>query len=209
MEIEAKFRIETAELFDTLVALTTLGDYTLQADAHIAHQRNTYYDTADGRLTSMRYGLRIREVDGTSIATIKGPNEATEGGMYQRAEWEIAAHDPDPTTWPAGEARNQAQKLLGDAPPVVLLSMETNRRHIIAMRDDMAVAELSLDVGTIQAKGRTLPFCELEIELLADGTLDDLEALKHALQAHVSLIPEERSKLEQGLALLEEETHEL
>ena len=87
--------------------------------------------------------------------------------------------------------------------------METNRRHIIAMRDDQAVAELSLDEGTIQAKGRTLPFCELEIELLADGTLDDLEALKHALQAHISLIPEERSKLEQGLALLEEENHEL
>lgn len=205
MEIEAKFRIESAEVFPQLAVLRHLGPYTLHLAPQVEQQRNTYYDTADGRLRTARYGLRTREVDGRSVVTLKGPGEVS-AGVHRRAEWEFPADNPDPATWPNAEARAQVAELLGATPLVQLLVIETSRRHIFAERAGQRVAELSLDEGVITAGTRTHPFRELEIELLPAGTPDDLDALVNALREHITLIPEEHSKLERGLALLEDRT---
>lgn len=212
MEIEAKFRVEERESFAVLRAASELGGYVLRCAPHPEQQRNTYYDTADGRLAQARYGLRIREIDGRSVATLKGPGTPREG-LHQRAEWEVPAHHPDPATWPESAAREEAQRLLGGAELLPLLTIETSRHHIVALRQEESgeqqeIAELALDEGIIQAKGRTRPFRELEIELLPSGTHADLEALVAAVQHHMPLIPENRSKLEQGLALLKEKKEE-
>lgn len=203
MEIEAKFRVEGPGVFTTLMTLTRLGNYTLRPQAHVEQQHNTYYDTADGRLQAALYGLRTREVDGRYVVTLKGPNQAS-GGVHQRAEWEFETDNPDPSTWPDGEARSQALNLLGGAPLQPILTMRTTRRHIMVSHDDQVIAELSLDEGTFVAPAHTQGFCELEIELLPAGSHADLEAIVAALQEHTRLVPEERSKLERGLRLLGE-----
>ncbi len=203
MEIEAKYRVDdaNAHIFAVLPTLTTLGRYSLRAHEHVAHQRNIYYDTPNGRVCAAQHGLRIRHVNGHSIATLKGPNQVT-NGLHQRAEWEIETDNPDPATWPPGEAREYALALLGDAPLHPIVTIYTNRRQIIATNDDQDVAECSLDEGYFEAAGRTQRFRELEIELLPDGTHADIDVLTTALKEYVSLIPENRSKLQRAMSLL-------
>jgi inorganic triphosphatase YgiF len=207
MEIEAKFRIADTSVFTHLVTLQTLGAYTLRGEDQPVHQRNTYYDTSEQLLAHARYGLRTREAKGKTLVTLKGPN-LSQRGIQERAEWTMETDNPDPNTWDNDEARNQALAIIGETPLIPLLTMETQRRHIYAMQhaSDEAIAELCLDEVTIFAGGQTRSFCELEIELLHNASHCDLDALITALQAHHTLIPEPRTKLEQGLALLEETT---
>ena len=205
MEVEVKFRVDDPAIFTALTNVDQVNSYTLRLAAESEHQRNIYYDTADGVLRAARYGLRIREVNGRSIATLKGPNQGHDG-LHQRPEWELAAQSPDPSTWPPGAARDQALALLGDRSLLPLLSIETMRRHIYAHTGGRDIAEISLDEGTITAGARSESFCELEIELLPEGTPDDLHALVTNLQERYTLIPEPRSKLERGLALQDAST---
>jgi triphosphatase len=201
MEIEKKFRIDDPKHLDTLTTLRTLGTCTLRQSSHAGQQRNTYYDTADGLLERQKYGLRIREVDGRSVATLKGPGEG-EAGLFRRSEWEVEASNPEPSTWPEGEARTQALALLQDAPLVPVLTIYTQRRHIIALRGDSEVAEISLDQGSFQADEQREPFCELEIELLPAGTDADIDALEAAIKQHIPLVAENRSKFARAMMLL-------
>lgn len=205
MEIELKYRIEDSSIFATLLALQTLGSYTLDANQPVEEQRNTYYDTADKRLQKAHYGMRIRTVGDRSIATLKGPRIGS-GELHQRQEWEIAATNPDPATWEPSEARTQALALLQNEPVVPTLTIQTTRHIILVLQNQRHIAEICLDKGVIHASDQSKPLCELEVELLSDGTKDDLDAIVIALQNYVVLIPEPRSKLEQGLALIKDGT---
>jgi inorganic triphosphatase YgiF len=207
MEIEKKFRLEQAHLLEALNGYEHLSGYRLHHADKDEQQQNTYYDTADRRLEQQHYGLRIRQVGTHSVATLKGPAEGS-GGMFRRGEWEIETSDPHPASWPPGAAREQAQAVLGDAPLLPLLTIYTRRRIIIAAPPDapaeQGVAEISLDDVRIEAGGRTRTFAELEIEVLPAGSEADLHSLEAALREHLPLVPEERSKLQQGFEVLRE-----
>jgi inorganic triphosphatase YgiF len=203
METEAKFRVEDDETFPRLMDLEAIGPFRLAAEPHVEDQRNVYFDTADRRLRAGQYGLRVRDLGDRRIATLKGAAQAKDG-MYERDEWEVEIGDDDrPAAWPPSEARDRVLALLGGAVLQPILTIHTQRRHIFATREDARVAELSLDEGTISAGGREAYFRELEIELLKTGTRADLDELVARLRARFTLIPEERSKLARGLALLD------
>ena len=203
MEVEAKFRVDDAQTFPQLLALGAIGPFKLVAEPNVEDQRNVYFDTADRRLRARQYGLRVRDLGNRRIATLKGAAKARDG-MYERDEWEIEIGDDDnPSAWPPSEARDRTLALLDGAAPLPILAIRTRRLHIIALRDDRRVAELSLDTGAIDAGGRTANFRELEIELLKTGTRADLDALVALLRARFTLTPEDRSKLARGLALLD------
>src|SRR5215207_2776347 len=177
MEIEAKFRIDDEQTFSQLLDLGTIGPFKIVAEPDAEDQRNVYFDTADRRLRSGQYGLRVRDLGNRRIATLKGATKASDG-MYERDEWEIEIGDDDnPAAWPASEARDRTLALLDGAAPLPILAIRTRRLHSIALRNDTRVVELSLDTGTIDAGGRTANFRELEIELLQTGTRADLDAL--------------------------------
>jgi inorganic triphosphatase YgiF len=203
MEIEAKFRVDDEQTFSQLLALDAIGPFKLIAEPDAEDQRNVYFDTADRRLRAGQYGLRVRDLGSRRIATLKGAAQAR-AGMYERDEWEVEIGDDDnPAAWPAGAARDRTLALLDGAEPLPILAIRTHRMHIIALRNNTRVAELSLDTGTIDAGGRTARFRELEIELLKTGTRADLDELVALLRARFTLIPEDRSKLARGLALLD------
>jgi triphosphatase len=203
MEIEAKFRVEDDDTFPELLRLAALGPYRLAPAKAAENQRNAYFDTADRRLRAGRFGLRVRDVDGRRIATLKG--EATvRDGMHERDEWEVEVGPDDrPETWPPGEVRDRVLALTGGVPLEPTLSIRTLRQHIFAERDGARFAELSLDQGTISAGDRTEDFRELEVELLNGGDRSDLDALVALLRERFALVPEARSKLARGLALLD------
>lgn len=204
MEIEHKFRVDDEGVFPALRELRMAGPYTLHPEPEPERQHNIYLDTPDGRVKAQRHGLRIREIhDGRRIVTLKGP-AVSDGGRFTRDEWEVAIGDDDtPMSWPQSEARDNTLALIGDQPLERLLTIDTTRYHVIASDDGRQVAELSLDEGTIRAGGQTETFRELEIEMLAEGTSDDLDALCRFLQERFVLVPDERTKLGRGLALLE------
>jgi triphosphatase len=203
MEIEAKFRVDDEQTFPQLRALDAIGPFELIAEPDAEDQRNVYFDTADQRLRAGQYGLRVRDLGSRRIATLKGAAKARDG-MYERDEWEIEIGDDDlPSAWPASAARDRTLALLDGAELLPILAIRTRRLHVIALRNGTRVAELSLDTGAIEAGGREQSFRELEIELLKTGMRADLDELVARLRARFRLIPEDRSKLARGLALLD------
>lgn len=205
MEIEAKYRVAAADL-ERVAALARLGVYTLRPAPAPEIQRNRYFDTADGRLRRARHGLRVRQLPDRSIVTLKGPASVDAAGVHSRDEFEFPGADPHPTAWPPGPARERLAAIVGDGSLHELLTIDTERQVIHVERDGQEVAELALDCGTIRAGGREAPICELEIELRPAGVPADLAAIAAALAGQIALIPEPRSKLERGLALLEADT---
>ncbi len=200
MEIEAKYAIDDCRVFDRLLALRQVGVYTLAPAPAPEKQVNTYYDTADRVLGQQQFALRIRVTDTYTVATLKGKGSVADG-IHRREEYEVPATNPNPATWTHGVARERALQLLQGAPLVPLVTIRTTRHIITATRDQQAVAEICLDQVTLEAGQSHEGFCELEIELHADGTVADLSALVQHLSGETELRPENRTKLQRGLAL--------
>ncbi len=204
MEIEQKYRIDDTQQFHILTELKNLGTYTLRHTNLVEQQHNVYYDTPDGLLSKQRYSLRLRKLDHGCIATLKGPGEG-QGGLFKRDEWEVETTDPHPANWPKSPARTQALALVGNAHLIQLLTIDTRRRYITAVRTSQPyqkVAAINLDDVTLRAGEQHESFLELEIELLPLGTYADLDSLATSLAEHITLQPENRSKLQRGLDLL-------
>lgn len=202
-EIEAKFAVADQQTFEQLLLIEALGPFRLLPAPAPEQQYNIYYDTADARLRAVQYGFRIREVAGKRIATLKGPTSVTEG-VHSRSEWEAVIGDSDPPEgWQPSEVRERLLALTGGAPLLQLLVIHTTRQHIYALRNSVRVVELSLDQGQIRAGGRSEDLRELELELLPGSIRADLDLLVALLRERFVLVPEERTKLARGLALLE------
>ncbi len=202
LEIELKFRVAEPDTFIALAQPLVLGDFHLQPAEDVEQQYNIYFDTPDFRLRARRFGLRLRQLGARRIVTLKGETQARDG-LHQRAEWEMPVESDDPLQWPAGEARDRAFALAGDAPLQPILVIQTTRRHVYAWRGSRRIAEIALDDGVIRAAGHEQAFRELEVELLAGGERADLDALGSLLRRHFGLQPDDRSKLARGMALLE------
>jgi inorganic triphosphatase YgiF len=164
-------------------------------------QINTYFDTIDHRLSSARHGFRIRLAKGDIVATLKGP-ASIHGDIHTRSEWETVLHNDTPHDLPFGELRDRLLALTAEQPLLPTISIRTNRQIIIATRDAQPIAEMALDDYVITAGERREQYYELELELLPTGQPADLAALAALLRGRFALVPEARSKLERGLALL-------
>jgi triphosphatase len=203
MEIEAKYRVSADDLV-LAAGLRALGEYVLEPAPAPELQENTYYDTADGRLAAARHGLRVRQLPGRALITLKGPATVDERGVHRRVEHEFPGADPDPASWPPGAARELGMALTGGMALAPIAAVSTRRHILHAVRDGVVVAELALDRGVLRGVGREQPFTELEIELLPAGEADDIAALAAALEKQITLAPEPRSKLQRALALRDE-----
>ena len=202
MEIEAKFRVANRAVFTSLRQLATLAPFLLVHIPGTERQHNTYFDTADRRLTAERTTLRVRDLGGRRLATVKR-SLSTQAGIHTREEWEVDLDGGEhPADWPASAARDRALAALNGAPIFPLMTIRTCRQYSYVMLDDKQVAEISLDEGVIMAGGRTAGFREIEVELLPQGTRANLDLLIDQLQARFALIPESRGKKKRGLELL-------
>ena len=74
------------------------------------------------------------------------------------------------------------------------------RRAVLLGFADGSVSELALDLGTLSGPARSLPLCELELELKAGGPHATL-ALLADLRTRFGLEPETRSKLARARTL--------
>lgn len=194
-EIELKFEVDpdaVARLEQTLIVRP--GAKGLPAPQTLT---SVYYDTADRDLQKAGFTLRIREADGRRIQTVK----AEAAGLSSRGEWEIELKTPDLDLQAAARTPLAAvlEDLEGLLAPVFVTRVERTR-HLV--RQGKAKVEAAVDRGQIEADGRAMPLCELELELKA-GEPGALYALARRLAQATPLRLSFVSKAERGYRLLD------
>jgi triphosphatase len=203
VEIEAKYAVTDPAVFAALLDLQALGDYAVRPTDErdvIDH----YLDTPDRDILGGGYACRLREgeKDGRWLVTVKGVGKAA-GAVHQREEHEceIPPNVP-PAEWPEGPAREIVTRLSGGQVLVELFTLRQHRARREVEHDGKAVADLSLDTVEIDIGARKTVTHEIEIELTAAGTLDDLHAIGAALEPY-KLKAQSKSKFERALARLD------
>lgn len=155
----------------------------------------TYYDTFDGRMSNLRWTLRRRFENGTSICTLKTP--APDGS---RREWEVEC----------GSIMAAVPKLCQLGAPMELMALSVSglgqvcgakfTRLALKLEIPGATVELALDKGVLLGGGRELLLREVEVEL-KDGSDSAALAFAKTLAEKYGLVPEKRSKYRRALGL--------
>jgi len=163
---------------------------------------NIYYDTPKLELRASGMALRLRRAGRQWLQTLKGGG-SVQAGLHRRDEWEIpvsrAALDfssPQAAEW--GE--RLPPRLRKRLQPVFVTDFSRTTRML---EWQGAEIELCMDQGEVCTEQRSLPLCELELELKS-GKPQQLFELALALLDIVPLELEPVSKAEQGYRLLRE-----
>ena len=162
-------------------------------DSRQITMRTTYYDTPEGDLSAQWFTLRQRQENEESVCTLKIP--AQEG----RNEFEVLCGD-------IFSALPELCKLSGQALPQVaekgLVAVCSARFTRIAQDIPWgnSLLELALDQGQLIGGDKTIPLCEVEVEL-KQGDPAALAAFAALLQSDYPLKPEKKSKFRRALAL--------
>lgn len=200
MEIELKLVVPSRQVFDQLLALVNINDYKL-IESGSRTVIDSYRDTTDGNLRAAGFACRIRHdvSRGTWIATLKGLGIAVEG-VHKREELEASIlPNARPSNWPIGPARNLVNQLSQGRPLVELFTIRQIRHVKRVERNEVTVAELSLDEVWFASTPDGSPVWELELELEKSGVPSDLEALHEGL-SQFGLEPQTVSKFEHEMA---------
>lgn len=160
---------------------------------------NAYFDTPDGTLAAARIALRLRQVDGLTLQTLKTAGHGG-GGLSTRNEWEWEV--PSAALDLPGLAALAPMRALGrDALSRLAVKLRTDftrRRYEITHRQ--SVIEVALDEGEVICGTASAPIRELELELKA-GAPAALWELADLLAESVALRPSDSSKAARGNAL--------
>lgn len=208
LEVELKFRASTEAAIDLLATVGAIGSAAL-GPTRQAHETDRYLDTADGRLSTERWACRLRTREGTTTVSLKGPSEpGTAGALHRRPELEGPATDHlDPMRWPPSPARDALLAMSGGEPLSEGLELHQLRRERIVSVEGSAIGTLSLDSVSVvrdgAERGRFL-VVELELDDAAVAGGLDTAPLATALGDLPGLEPEEHTKLERALALLDD-----
>jgi inorganic triphosphatase YgiF len=164
-------------------------------------QVSVYFDTNKQTLRKKGLMLRVRRDGRRFTQTIKTTGNS---GNFERNEWEaqIAGNEPD-----FDQADRTAlgpvltKKLRRGLKPV----FETQvRRTVYPLVDNGHAIALTVDQGTIDAGKRSLPLCEIELEL-ERGNAADLFEVAHKLTQALPARLVVRSKSERGYEILDGE----
>lgn len=187
IEYELKFR-----------ATEDVLDQVRQAypDGHREFQMETiYYDTPDNRLSARYYTLRRRMENGVSVCTLKTP---AEGIGRQELEAECDSIEAAIPILCAIGAPADFLNLTTEG-VVPICGAKFTRTAISVVQEDCTV-ELALDTGILTGGNKSVPMCELEVEL-KDGDPAAAEQFALAMAAIYGLKPESKSKFRRALAL--------
>jgi inorganic triphosphatase YgiF len=162
------------------------------------HLLNTYFDTPKLELHKRRIAVRFRKKGWQWLCTVKSAEPAS-GGLAMRSEWETQAtpgtfdfsHVDNP------EFRRLLEQRIDQLEPVFTTDF---KRQIWHVPFGESLIELAIDRGHIASRGKRLPICEIELELIS-GKVDDIFWLTRQLQGDLHLHPAISSKAERGYHL--------
>ncbi|MDN6180881.1 MAG: CYTH domain-containing protein [Halomonas subglaciescola] len=161
---------------------------------------NAYFDTPDATLAAARIALRLRQVDGITLQTLKTAGHGG-GGLSTRNEWE----------WEVTSVAGLDLAGLAELPPMRELGRDTLARLAVQLHTDFtrhrfevshrhSVIEVAIDQGEIVCGEAHARICELELELKA-GAPEALWELADTFAETVALRPSDSSKAARGNAL--------
>ncbi len=165
---------------------------------------NVYFDTPDQDLQRAGIVLRLHRMNGSWMQTVKSDGSA-EAGLHQRNEWEwpVCGGEPESAPIAASDLKLLTPKLLARLRPLFVTDYW---RTIWQLRTAQgAEIELVLDQGDVRAGDARQPISEIELELKA-GEAASLFEVALAIQEHVPLWVEDRSKAQRGYTLCSGET---
>ena len=185
------------------------------SSSHTQDLLSIYYDTPELHLARQGLGLRLRRQGDTWVQTVKfvpattssssldNDAEASSRGLHTRVEIEHV------TATQALELQHIEHAPMRDfltsasiAPvlqPVFTTRIQRTQWHIPCPKNGMA--ELALDIGTIECNTHTMPVSEVEIEL-KQGALEALLPIVQTLQQELALSPQPYNKAERGYRLM-------
>ena len=178
----------------------------------VARIENRYFDTAGRDLATHHLALRLRRIGSRWMQTLKQASPG-QGADSTRGEWEMPVAGPalelarlrDTPLAQVGSLRSLGRRL----EPLCTTNFRRESRHLLS--SDGTVLEFAFDVGAIAAgRGRarrTLPICEVEIEVVKVGdgaSPPDLMRVAARLCRDVPLIPLAASKASRGHRLADD-----
>lgn len=182
-------------------AAEALGLHPLLKDVPSRARRavSIYYDTRDAALRAAGLTLRVRQVDGRHVQTLKGSRKGA-AGLHDRTEWEWPVDGPEPD---AGLAAGTplAGLLAGSADALRAAFRTIIIRRSWEVDHQGGRIEVIHDRARVIADGRRQSFAEVELELLG-GRQDALFAMARALHASVPLRLGVLTKSDRGRLML-------
>ena len=188
-EYELKYRASDEQLE---AVRQSFGDFTE------IRMETVYYDGPGSPLGELRWTLRRRMENETSVCTLKtGLRDGSRG------EWEVHCGDiaaAVPMLIAAGAPEELAELTAQGVAPVCGARFVRLAKRVPV---DGGEVELALDWGVLTGGGRELPFREIEAELKTgpDTAADDFAAV---LSSRFGLEPEPLSKFRRALTLAQD-----
>lgn len=182
---------------------------------------NRYLDTRDRSLRDTRTTIRIRHVDGENyihtvktspVAISKDLDPSLLSGLTSRCEWNV---ETEKSEFDIGfflssskNAEDPYEILAATLVPLsgkelVTLSKTAFKRHVITAEYEGSTLEICLDTGSCYGGGKSLPICEMEIELIS-GDVDSVTKLGALISSNTDCKPLAVSKLARCLQLMNE-----
>ena len=206
VEAELKYTASDERPLLELEGAPTLGPARLGAP-RATHELDRYLDTADLRLSAMHWACRLRQREGRTILSLKGPPQHGAADILHRRE-ELEGPGGaglDPLTWPESPARDRLAALTGGGELVERFRLDQDRTERSVSVGEMPVGVLSLDRVRViyrdDEAGR-MYVVELELDAAALAVGLDHRPLADALERVSGLSPDPLSKLERALALI-------
>ena len=187
VEFEVKFR-GTPEQQAAILAAYGRNPRMIQMET-------TYYDTPDSALSNRYYTLRCRKENEESVCTLKTP--AKDIG---RGEFAVACSDIEQALPSLCALSGVTDLLTLTAGGILPVCGARFTRTAFCVETDLCKAEIALDTGILTGGEKSIPLCEIEVELLT-GSQEGLLALARKLAIEFGLIPEKKSKFRRAFAL--------
>jgi inorganic triphosphatase YgiF len=182
-EIELKFGLTEAAATTVGATLAARGAETLALESH-------YFDTADRRLARAGIALRLRRTGSAWEQTVKAEGKTPVERLEETVTFEPAGGgrtpSPDLMLHVGSAAAPLLERALGDAAPTPLeaVFMTAVRRAALRIETHGAELEVALDRGVVRAGERSLPICELEVELKAGDARALIAVGRASVDAH-------------------------
>jgi triphosphatase len=205
MESEMKYRIADREMADAIWDDECLLSIADPASREKLVMKAVYFDTEDHILSQNNMAFRVR-LEGESVfATLKWAGHSS-NGFHERQEINVPVSGEEYFIKPPADLFSESEdgqvflSLVGDKPLLNILETRFLRRRMRVDLND-SLMEIAIDTGNIVTDVGEETILELEIELFA-GDVKGIRELGDKLAKKYGLVPESRSKLARGLALL-------
>ena len=202
METEFKYKLESSDVFDSIVNSDELSDYLNKDAVEMIDMHAVYFDTEDNDLRDAGIAYRIRYENDRITATIKWDINVEEG-LHVREEFNLVINDerfaenPNIEVFKSSDAYDVLYRAAGDKKLVKTVEMNFDRR-LVKIDTGKSISALSIDQGIIQDyEGEPVPVCEMELEWYY-GDEDDFNGIAEYLSEKYNLVAENESKLQRA-----------